>query len=162
MIGGQGRAAQPYRPTTLQPELTVLGRPRFNPVDPRCGMTLDSIDPLEWAKLEAATDDYVHRSGDLLDSCAALLCSGPPPGAAPQDPEPTMTRIGERSTHARIPHFLHSTFIPCTGTMAGLLPRAGHKHVFEALMRNIHGPRHDWRSSKQRSAEALISGLPNT
>lgn len=58
-------------------------------------MTLDSIDPLEWAKLGAATDDYVQRSGALLDRCAALLCSDPPPGAAPLELDASMTRVGE-------------------------------------------------------------------
>lgn len=79
----------------------MLPARRFNPVDVRCGMTLDSIDPLEWAKLEAATDDYVHRSGELLDRCAALLCNGPPPGAAPLEQHASMTRIGE---HFSRPH----------------------------------------------------------
>jgi len=55
----------------------ALGR-RFTPVDPRCAMELDEILPSEWAKLEAATDEYIAAVSDQLDDCVAVLTAGLP------------------------------------------------------------------------------------
>lgn len=64
-------------------------------MDVRCGMDLDSIEPLEWANLEAATDDFIERSQSQLDACAALLSSGHPHGTPLVKQETHMSRIGE-------------------------------------------------------------------
>jgi len=47
-------------------------------VDPRCAMELDEILPSEWAKLEAATDEYIAAVSDQLDDCVAVLTAGLP------------------------------------------------------------------------------------
>ena len=54
---------------------------RFTPVDPRCAMELDEILPSEWAKLEAATDEYIATVSDQLDACVAVLTAGLPDAA---------------------------------------------------------------------------------
>ena len=46
---------------------------RFCPVDLRCGIELDEIDPAVWALLEAATDEYIVREDAAFDACARLL-----------------------------------------------------------------------------------------
>ena len=49
---------------------------RFNPVDIRCGIPLDSIDPAQWALLEAATDEYIRAEDARLDEASQLLLRG--------------------------------------------------------------------------------------
>ena len=41
-------------------------------------MELDEIAPSEWAKLEAATDEYIATVGDQIDDCVAVLTAGLP------------------------------------------------------------------------------------
>lgn len=45
-------------------------------MDSRCDMSLDSIDPESWSRLEAATEDYIKSEGGRLDEAAALLAAG--------------------------------------------------------------------------------------
>lgn len=55
--------------------------PRFNPLDKRCGINLDEIDPAQWKLLEDATDDYIEASKDRFQELADLLLSqAPEPG----------------------------------------------------------------------------------
>lgn len=55
--------------------------PRFNPLDKRCGINLDEIDPAQWKLLEDATDDYIDASKDRFQELADLLLSqAPEPG----------------------------------------------------------------------------------
>jgi hypothetical protein len=58
--------------TTL-PMVPHLRYFRFNPVDPRCGMELDEVDPLKWAGLEDAVDEHVAANSALFDEAAAAL-----------------------------------------------------------------------------------------
>ena len=56
---------------------------RFNPLDPRCGINLDEIDPSQWKLLENATDDYIEASKDRFQELADLLLSeAPEPGVS--------------------------------------------------------------------------------
>ncbi|CAD7704713.1 unnamed protein product [Ostreobium quekettii] len=48
---------------------------RFNPVDVRCDMPLDSTDPEAWTRLEAATAEYIEQEASRFDEAATLLCS---------------------------------------------------------------------------------------
>ena len=50
---------------------------RFNPLDMRCGMELDEIDPARWAELEAATRDYIAAEGAAFDAAATALTHVP-------------------------------------------------------------------------------------
>jgi hypothetical protein len=49
---------------------------RFNPVDARCGMELDDVDPLKWAALEAAVDEFAAANAGEFDRAAAALVEG--------------------------------------------------------------------------------------
>ena len=46
---------------------------RFNPLDKRCGINLDEIDPAQWKLLEAATDDYIAASKDRFKQLSNIL-----------------------------------------------------------------------------------------
>ncbi len=46
---------------------------RFTPVDQRCAMELDEIDPAKWALLEDATREYIHSMAHKFDDVAAAL-----------------------------------------------------------------------------------------
>jgi len=50
-----------------------MAHARFNPLDKRCGINLDEIDPAKWSLLEAATDDYIAASQDRFQQLADLL-----------------------------------------------------------------------------------------
>lgn len=57
---------------------------RFNPLDKRCGINLDEIDPAQWKVLEDATNDYIEASKDRFQELADLLLSeAPESGKAP-------------------------------------------------------------------------------
>lgn len=58
---------------TLLPLVPRLQYFRFTPVDPRCAMELDEVDPAAWDRLEAATDDYVASAATLFAAAAAAL-----------------------------------------------------------------------------------------
>ncbi|KAK9820032.1 hypothetical protein WJX72_005289 [[Myrmecia] bisecta] len=60
--------------STLLPLVPNLKYFRFNCEDARCGIELDSIDPAQWALIEAATDDYIERVDAQFDAVAAVLC----------------------------------------------------------------------------------------
>ena len=61
---------------------------RFNPLDKRCGINLDEIDPAQWKLLEAATDDYIVASKDRFKQLTDILVApGAPPGAYSNLPE---------------------------------------------------------------------------
>lgn len=62
---------------------------RFCASDVRCGLELDEINPAEWAKLEAATDDYIAASQPRFQDCADLLLSGIDADTAAEPPPPT-------------------------------------------------------------------------
>ena len=49
--------------------------PRFNPLDKRCGINLDEIDPAQWSLLEAATEDYIAASQDRFQELANILAT---------------------------------------------------------------------------------------
>ena len=53
--------------------LWVASRCSFTPVDPRCAMELDEVDPAAWERLEAATDDYVASAASQFAAAAAAL-----------------------------------------------------------------------------------------
>lgn len=46
---------------------------RFQPVDKRCGMDLDCIDPVSIGALVAATEEYIQTQGPHFDSLTELL-----------------------------------------------------------------------------------------
>lgn len=48
---------------------------RFNPLDKRCGINLDEIDPAQWSLLEAATEDYIAASQDRFQQLANILAT---------------------------------------------------------------------------------------
>lgn len=59
---------------TLLPMIPDIQYFRFNPVDERCGMELDETDPAVWAKLEAATQEYIQASSVAFQAaCERLL-----------------------------------------------------------------------------------------
>lgn len=64
---------------------------RFNPLDPRCGINLDEIDPSQWKLLENATDDYIEASKDRFQELADLLLS--------EAPEPGVFSLYNRHLH---------------------------------------------------------------
>jgi hypothetical protein len=49
---------------------------RFQPVDPRCEMELDEINPEAWARLLAAAEDYCVTHAARFDEAAATLEAG--------------------------------------------------------------------------------------
>ena len=49
------------------------------PVDDRCAMDLDDIDPLSWAKLQTAAQEFCDANSSVLDDLAAALLEGAPP-----------------------------------------------------------------------------------
>ena len=53
---------------------------RFNPLDKRCGINLDEIDPAKWKLLEAATDDYIAASKDRFKQLTDILVAAPSEG----------------------------------------------------------------------------------
>ncbi|KAG7672162.1 hypothetical protein KSW81_005044 [Nannochloris sp. 'desiccata'] len=58
---------------TMTPLIPSLKYFRFNPVDPRCSMELDEIDPLKWALLDEATDEFIEENSAEFDAVAAAL-----------------------------------------------------------------------------------------
>lgn len=56
---------------------------RFNPLDKRCGINLDEIDPAKWSLLEAATDDYIAASQDRFQQLADILVAPKPVSGRP-------------------------------------------------------------------------------
>jgi hypothetical protein len=79
--------------------LTVGGLGRFNPIDARCGMELDEIDPEEWAKLEAATDEYIFHMDAQMDAAAKALCARLPPPSHQQHRDFSAERLGAPGKH---------------------------------------------------------------
>lgn len=49
---------------------------RFAPIDVRCGISLDCVDPDAWEKLECATKDYIISKSTEFDEAATILSSG--------------------------------------------------------------------------------------
>jgi predicted acylesterase/phospholipase RssA len=58
---------------TMTPLVPSLKYFRFNPVDPRCSMELDEIDPLKWKLLDEATDEFIEENSAEFDAVAAAL-----------------------------------------------------------------------------------------
>jgi hypothetical protein len=58
---------------TMTPLIPSLKYFRFNPVDPRCSMELDEIDPLKWQLLDEATDEFIEENSAEFDAVAAAL-----------------------------------------------------------------------------------------
>lgn len=57
----------------IQPMCLLLVLSRFSPVDARCDMPLDSVDPEAWAKLELAASEYIQKEALRLDEAAEIL-----------------------------------------------------------------------------------------
>ncbi|KAL3136744.1 hypothetical protein ABBQ38_005460 [Trebouxia sp. C0009 RCD-2024] len=68
---------------TLAPFIPNFKYFRFNPLDKRCGINLDEIDPAQWKLLEAATDDYIAASKDRFKQLTDILVTGPSPAHRP-------------------------------------------------------------------------------
>ena len=71
-------------------------------MDPRCGIALDSIDPAQWALLEAATDEYIKQEDARIDEACQLLLRGL---SVPTRPGLQHLRCGESvcfATHTRV------------------------------------------------------------
>jgi predicted acylesterase/phospholipase RssA len=58
---------------TMTPLIPSLKYFRFNPVDERCSMELDEIDPLKWKLLDEATDEFIEENSAEFDAVAAAL-----------------------------------------------------------------------------------------
>eukprot|EP00850_Spirogloea_muscicola_P002821 SM000011S18999 [mRNA] locus=s11:273180:281253:- [translate_table: standard] len=58
---------------TFMPMVDSFEYFRFNPVDDRCSMELDATDPLEWAKLETATSEYIVANTARFDEACSHL-----------------------------------------------------------------------------------------
>lgn len=58
---------------TLLPLIPGIRYFRFNPIDARCGMELDDIDPANLAALEDATAEYIAAQGGAFDEAATAL-----------------------------------------------------------------------------------------
>lgn len=56
--------------SNLLPEMKYF---RLNPVDPRCEMDLDCVDPQKWIDLEAASDEYVSQVCDTYQEIVDAL-----------------------------------------------------------------------------------------
>eukprot|EP00983_Pelagomonas_calceolata_P125393 1161207-Pelagomonas_calceolata.AAC.5 len=52
---------------------------RFQPMDERCDMALDDIEPASWKKLLAAAEEFCVAHSAALDDLAAALLEGAPP-----------------------------------------------------------------------------------
>ena len=46
---------------------------RLNPIDDRCSMELDCVDPEQWRDLESATDEYVQQASDIYQNILECL-----------------------------------------------------------------------------------------
>lgn len=72
--GGRGCGRiKPFLDESTSTPLKATPRRRFQAVDARCQMGLDEIRPEEWAKLEAATDDYIASAADSLSAASQAL-----------------------------------------------------------------------------------------
>jgi hypothetical protein len=77
----------PFSP--LHPPHPTPTPPRFNPVDRRCAMELDDVDPTSWGLLKAAAMDYIAANEARFAECCEILTRGgvaneelPAPGAS--------------------------------------------------------------------------------
>ncbi|XVE51140.1 hypothetical protein DITRI_Ditri02bG0015200 [Diplodiscus trichospermus] len=61
--------------STMLPLLPDTQYFRFNPVDERCDMELDDIDPTVSLKLEAAVEDYIRNSSETFKKACEKLVS---------------------------------------------------------------------------------------
>lgn len=59
---------------TLLPMIPGIRYFRFNPIDMRCGVELDDIDPVNLAALEDATVQYIQQQAGVFDAAARALC----------------------------------------------------------------------------------------
>ena len=59
--------------STFTPLVPGLKYFRFDPVDDRCEMDLDEIDPHKWMDLELAVDEYVENNVNEIAAAAACL-----------------------------------------------------------------------------------------
>jgi hypothetical protein len=56
--------------SSILPDLRYF---RLNPVDIRCEMELDCVDPQKWKELELAADEYVEKSRETYAKIAAAI-----------------------------------------------------------------------------------------
>jgi hypothetical protein len=72
--------------STFAPLIQGLKYFRLNPVDPRCAMELDEINPEKWAALDAAVEEFIQSHGTELDAAAAAILGAQSPGGPLQTP----------------------------------------------------------------------------
>jgi len=61
---------------TMTPLMPNMKYYRFEPVDERCGMELDEINPEKWLSLEIATQEYVEANAAKFNAAALSLGGG--------------------------------------------------------------------------------------
>ena len=71
--------------STFAPLVPGLKYFRFDPIDARCAMELDEIDPEKWRALDDAVDDYIVKESRKFDVAAACLT---------HDGDPIMGSVG--------------------------------------------------------------------
>lgn len=84
---------------TLLPMIPGIRYFRFNPVDQRCGVELDDIDPVNLAALEDATVEYIGNKANMFDAAARALCGADEDGNDGSDDVATSSfnsRLGTR------------------------------------------------------------------
>ena len=58
---------------TVTPLMPGVRYYRFNPIDARCAMELDEVNPEKWAILEEATEEFIEKNGEEFAAAAAAL-----------------------------------------------------------------------------------------
>lgn len=84
------------------PDLWLLplpATPRFSPIDKRCGMALDDVDPASWDLLVTATQEYMQAQEQRLEELVDLLTGRQRPSAAKEgsDQAPTSSADGKEA-----------------------------------------------------------------
>jgi predicted acylesterase/phospholipase RssA len=59
--------------TVIQNLLPGMEYHRLSPIDDRCSMELDCVDPEQWRDLESATDDYVKQASNIYKKILECL-----------------------------------------------------------------------------------------
>lgn len=134
--------------TPLMPNFKYF---RFNPLDPRCSMELDEIDPEKWTLLEQATDDFISENGEELDAAAAALLRGLGLPARASSSAKLAEAAGARK--ALIKLRLHRGLWVCTSIPSAIEPTAA--EVAAAACARLDGcsgalDLQSWTPSKQK------------
>ncbi|KAL0020138.1 hypothetical protein WJX77_006173 [Trebouxia sp. C0004] len=137
---------------TLAPFVPNFKYYRFNPLDKRCGINLDEIDPAKWSLLEAATDDYIAASQDRFQQLADLLV------APKQRPGPHQSLVVVTAAPPTPGPPLHPSDAEEVGRMCQQLPQCVGSCDLHQEVSSSGRQQHEASSSGRQQHEASSSG----